>query len=74
MPGNRRPIDRHLSGGDAPTGRPYGLAHFSFFVAAPVATDLATERGKYMQKCKKIREGMADEYETAGKRGISKNC
>jgi hypothetical protein len=25
-----------------------------------------------MQKCKKIREGMADEYETAGKRGISK--
>jgi hypothetical protein len=25
-----------------------------------------------MQKCKKIREGMADEYETAGKRGVSK--
>jgi Skp family chaperone for outer membrane proteins len=34
--------------------------------------DLATERGKYMQKCKKIREGMADEYESAAKRGISK--
>jgi hypothetical protein len=34
--------------------------------------DLATERGKYMQKCKKIRESMADEYESAGKRGISK--
>jgi hypothetical protein len=25
-----------------------------------------------MQKCKKIREGMADEYESAAKRGISK--
>lgn len=34
--------------------------------------DLSTERGKYMQKCKKIREGMADEYESAEKRGISK--
>jgi hypothetical protein len=34
--------------------------------------DLATERGKYMHRCKKIREGMADEYESAGKRGISK--
>lgn len=34
--------------------------------------DLATERGKYMQKCKRIRESMADEYESAGKRGISK--
>jgi F0F1-type ATP synthase membrane subunit b/b' len=34
--------------------------------------DLATERGKYMQKCKKIRESMSDEYDSAAKRGISK--
>jgi hypothetical protein len=34
--------------------------------------DLATERGKYMQRCKKIRGDMNDEYETATKRGISK--
>jgi hypothetical protein len=34
--------------------------------------DLATERGKYTHRCKKIRETMADEYETAGKRGIRK--
>ena len=34
--------------------------------------DLATERGKYMQKCKRIRESMGDEYDSAEKRGISK--
>jgi hypothetical protein len=52
---------------NASVGRSYRLARFSFFF-----DDLATERGKYMQKCKKIREGMADEYESAAKRGISK--
>ncbi len=35
-------------------------------------SDLASERGVYMQKCKRIREGMANDYETAGNRGISK--
>ena len=35
-------------------------------------SDLASERGIYMQKCKRIREGMANDYETAGNRGISK--
>lgn len=34
--------------------------------------DLASERGVYMQKCKRIREGMANDYDTAGNRGISK--
>jgi hypothetical protein len=34
--------------------------------------DLASERGIYMQKCKRIREGMANDYDTAGNRGISK--
>lgn len=34
--------------------------------------ELATERGVYMQKCKRIREKMADNYDTAGHRGISK--
>lgn len=34
--------------------------------------DLASERGVYMQKCKRIREGMANDYEAAGNRGISK--
>lgn len=34
--------------------------------------DLASERGTYMQKCKRIREGMANDYEAAGNRGISK--
>jgi Skp family chaperone for outer membrane proteins len=52
---------------NASVGRSYRLARFSFFYA-----DLATERGKYMQKCKKIREGMSDEYDSAAKRGISK--
>lgn len=33
---------------------------------------LATERGVYMQKCKRIREAMASDYEIAGNRGISK--
>ncbi len=35
-------------------------------------TELATERGKYMAKCRKIRETMSSEYDTAGNRGISK--
>lgn len=34
--------------------------------------ELASERGVYMQKCKRIREKMATEYEAAGNRGISK--
>lgn len=33
---------------------------------------LASERGVYMQKCKRIRESMASDYEIAGNRGISK--
>lgn len=35
-------------------------------------TDLASERGTYMLKCRRIREGMASDYEAAGNRGISK--
>jgi len=34
--------------------------------------DLASERGTYMLKCRRIREGMANDYEAAGNRGISK--
>lgn len=34
--------------------------------------NLASERGVYMQKCKRIRESMASDYEIAGNRGISK--
>lgn len=34
--------------------------------------DLASERGVYMQKCKRIREGMANDYDTAANRGINK--
>lgn len=34
--------------------------------------DLASERGSYMLKCRRIREGMANDYEAAGNRGISK--
>lgn len=34
--------------------------------------ELAHERGVYMQKCKRIREKMANDYEVAGNRGISK--
>src|ERR1700730_9578831 len=35
-------------------------------------TDLLSERGTNMAKCKKIREGMAGDYDTAGEKGISK--
>jgi hypothetical protein len=35
-------------------------------------TDLLSERGTYMAKCKKIREVMAGDYDTAGEKGISK--
>lgn len=35
-------------------------------------SDLASERGTYMQRCKRIREAMANDYDTAGNRGISK--
>ena len=34
--------------------------------------DLASERGVYMQKCKRIREGMSDDYDRASDKGISK--
>lgn len=34
--------------------------------------ELASERGVYMQKCKRIREQMADHYDHASDRGISK--
>lgn len=34
--------------------------------------DLASERGTYMLKCRRIREAMAADYEKAGSRGISK--
>src|SRR3954468_5604469 len=34
--------------------------------------DLASERGVYMQKCKRIREGMSDDYDRAADKGISK--
>jgi len=34
--------------------------------------ELASERGVYMQKCRRIREVMANEYENAADRGVSK--
>jgi hypothetical protein len=34
--------------------------------------DMLTEKMAYMKKCKDIRKIIADEYETAGNRGISK--
>jgi hypothetical protein len=34
--------------------------------------DLASERGSYMLKCRRIREAMAADYERAGDQGISK--
>lgn len=34
--------------------------------------DLASERGVYMQKCKRIREGMASDYDDAVNKGIAK--
>jgi hypothetical protein len=34
--------------------------------------DLASERGSYMLKCRRIREAMAADYERAGANGISK--
>lgn len=34
--------------------------------------ELASERGVYMQKCRRIRETMATDYETASQKGISK--
>lgn len=35
-------------------------------------TELASERGSYMLKCRRIREKMATDYEVAGNKGISK--
>lgn len=35
-------------------------------------TELASERGVYMQKCKRIREAMAGHYDEASDKGISK--
>ena len=35
-------------------------------------TELATERGKYMQICRRVREEMASNYDAAGLNGISK--
>jgi hypothetical protein len=35
-------------------------------------TELASERGSYMLKCRRIREAMAGDYEHAVNRGISK--
>src|SRR5437868_3591232 len=35
-------------------------------------TDMLTERGVYMQKCKRIRENMQTDYEEAVNRGISR--
>ncbi len=35
-------------------------------------TELATERGAYMQKCRRIREDMSSNYDAAGLNGISK--
>jgi hypothetical protein len=35
-------------------------------------SDLLSERGIYMQKCKRIRDSMAVDYEHAGDKGISK--
>lgn len=34
--------------------------------------DLASERGVYMAKCKRIRETMAGDYDAASEKGISK--
>lgn len=34
--------------------------------------ELASERGKYMLTCRRIREKMATDYEVAGNKGISK--
>lgn len=34
--------------------------------------ELASERGVYMQKCKRIREAMASEYDDAVNKGITK--
>jgi hypothetical protein len=34
--------------------------------------DLASERGIYMSKCKRIRETMSGDYDSAGEKGISK--
>jgi hypothetical protein len=34
--------------------------------------ELASERGVYMQKCKRIREGMASDYDDAVNKGIAK--
>lgn len=34
--------------------------------------DLASERGSYMLKCRRIREAMADDYDRASDKGISK--
>ena len=35
-------------------------------------TELATERGKYMVKCRRIREDMGTDYDKAADKGISK--
>lgn len=35
-------------------------------------SELASERGSYMLKCRRIREKMAVDYEVAGNKGISK--
>src|ERR1700682_5812423 len=35
-------------------------------------SELASERGVYMQKCKRIREAMAGHYDEASDKGISK--
>ena len=35
-------------------------------------TELATERGAYMQRCRRIREDMSSNYDAAGLSGISK--
>lgn len=35
-------------------------------------TELASERGIYMSKCKRIRESMANDYDRASEQGISK--
>jgi uncharacterized protein YydD (DUF2326 family) len=34
--------------------------------------ELASERGAYMQRCKQIRERMAEVYDAAGERGITR--
>jgi hypothetical protein len=35
--------------------------------------ELLRERGIYMQKCRKIREGIANDYEHAADKGISRS-